>query len=378
MTISDLFLLQAIIFVYPMVTGFSAKVPILTPSEVGTSGATSYFDTNHVVNPVILHYKDEWQCYYYGNNGSWKNGVKSFVPTGSVGLATSSDGITWTKYRAVHQADGAILSPSDDPEAWDACHIGVGDVVVNPNDSNELIMYYFGGSNEKVSIAGPPPASSSDLAFQGLRMRIGIARSVDNGRTWKKDPMFCLDSDPSEGLFCSWPRVLTPGSIGDPWRMFYHAFNGVTFRVFEAKSPDGLHWERTGLVLTGTPNAFDAGGIGTRDVVAWRDGLLMIYEGVEEGVEGIRKHRIGAAFCRNGENQKWLKLNDGNPILEPGVPPLGNWCKHVIGTPFVVNMPDGSLRIYHCGSDQSGGKMSIGVVASVSGEIDPSCWKALF
>jgi predicted GH43/DUF377 family glycosyl hydrolase len=350
----------------------------LTPSEVGTTSciaAPPFFDISHVVNPVVLHRKDEWQCYYYGNDGYWNNGVKPFVPTGRVGLATSSDGITWTKYRAADRDDGAILSPSDDPEAWDACHIGVGDVVIHPSDPNELVMYYFGGSNEKVSLASP--TSSSDLQFQGLRMRIGIARSLDNGRTWKKDPKFCLDSDPSEGFFCSWPRVLTPASMGEPWRMFYHAFNGITFRVFGAMSPDGIHWERTSLVLTGTPNAFDAGGIGTRDVIAWKDGLLMIYEGVEEGVEGIRKHRIGAAFCKHGDNQKWVKLNDGNPILEPGVPPLGDWCKHVIGTPCLVNMPDGSLRLYHCGSNAAGGKMSIGSVVSTSGEIEPICWEAL-
>ena len=70
-------------------------------------------------------------------------------------------------------------------------------------------------------------------------------------------------------------------------------------------------------------------------------------------------------------------MNNGKPILEPGKGPLGEWTKQVIGTPFVVNMPDGSLRLFHCGKESTDSKMAIGVIESKSGEIGPECWTAL-
>lgn len=300
----------------------------------------------------------------------------------------SNDGITWTKVPG-KEPHGAILAPTvDDPTAWDACQIGVGDVVRNPgaksnpaDEEDELIMFYFGGSNEEVAM-GPPP--NGDPKVVGFRMRIGRAVSTDRGRSWTKDATYCLDYDESEGFFCSWPRIVLPNIADDdnePWRMFYHSFNGVKFRAFGAKSHDaGRTWQRTGLVLSGATEegAFDSGGIGTRHVIPWRQGLLMIYEGVDGG-KSSSTHRFGAAYCRASDvddREEWVRLNSGKPILEPGKPPLGEWCKHVIGTPFIVPMPDGGLRLYHCGRESATGRMAIGMVVSPSGDVEPGNWVA--
>merc|ERR1719354_480110 len=107
----------------------------------------------------------------------------------------------------------------------------------------------------------------------------------------------------------------------------------------------------------------------------------MVYEGVDKD----STHKLGAAYCElkkeNGSSHqgsseyKWKKLNEGRPILAPGKGPLGQWTKQVIGTPFLVTMPDGSLRLYHCAKDGPEGKMGIGVVVSESGDIGPDCWK---
>merc|ERR1712232_1053193 len=124
-----------------------------------------------------------------------------------------------------------------------------------------------------------------------------------------------------------------------PLKMFYHSFDGQKWRVFGAESHDkGDSWLRTGLALEGGTQEgdFDFSGIGTRSVAHWRGGLLMIYEGVNK--DG--KHAFGAAFCENQNGNQWTKLNDGKPILEPGMEPLGPWTKQVIGTPFVVSMSD--------------------------------------
>ena len=345
--------------------------PILTISDENSSDEPK-FDIGCVANPVILppnldcpHNNGEWQCYYYGNAGSWNGGRKCFLPTGSSGLATSQDGLVWTKVIGQNHEDGSILSPSDDGSGkWDEVQTGVGDVVRINDETNELHMYYFGGSDEELSF-GPG-------SIAGFRMRIGRAKSNDNGRTWVKDDGYLLDYDEGEGLFASWPRIVKFDD-GKPWIMYYHCLDGKKWRVYHAESTDnGDTWDRKGLVLEGGTQEedFDFAGIGTRSVVKWKNGLLMIYEGVDKA----SIHRLGAAFSEDGKS--WSKLNDGKPILEPFKGPMGEWTKQVIGTPFAVNMPDGSLRVYHCAKDGPQGQMKIGVVVSESGEIEPECWTA--
>ena len=339
--------------------------PILVPSS-----SSSSFDCGCVANPVVLPPAPgcpEWQLYYYGNAGSWNGGRKCFLPTGSSGLAVSDDGLSWTRVPGDEEG-GAVLVPSDEEGAWDSVHTGVADVVrVGPE---ELHMYYFGGSDEAIPM-GPG-------SIVGFRMRIGRARSTDGGRTWAKDEGYVLDYDESEGLFASWPRIVT-GQVLDGsgrWRMFYHSFDGQKWRVFGAESDDsGDTWRRTGLVLEGgtSEDDFDYAGIGTRTVTRWRDGLLMIYEGVDKS----STHSLGAAFCADEASNEWKKLHDGSAILEPGKGPLGEWTGQVIGTPYVVTMPDGSLRLYHCAKDGPEGKMAIGVVESKTGDTSAESWSSV-
>ena len=339
--------------------------PILVPSS-----SSSSFDCGCVANPVVLPPAPgcpEWQLYYYGNTGSWNGGRKCFLPTGSSGLAVSDDGLSWTRVPGDEEG-GAVLVPSDEEGAWDSVHTGVADVVrVGPE---ELHMYYFGGSDEAIPM-GPG-------SIVGFRMRIGRARSTDGGRTWAKDEGYVLDYDESEGLFASWPRIVTGQDLDGSgrWRMFYHSFDGQKWRVFGAESDDsGDTWRRTGLVLEGgtSEDDFDYAGIGTRTVTRWRDGLLMIYEGVDKS----STHSLGAAFCADEASNEWKKLHDGSAILEPGKGPLGEWTGQVIGTPYVVTMPDGSLRLYHCAKDGPGGKMAIGVVESKTGDTSAESWSSV-
>lgn len=327
--------------------------------------------------------------YYYGNAGSWNRGLNDFLPTGWCGLAESDDGIHWTKVDGSSCDNGAILGPSDDLDEWDSVQIGVGDVIrVPPGDNveeEELHMYYFGGSSEPIGLGNV----GSNMELVGFRMRIGRAKSVDGGRTWVKMGA-CLDIDDSEGIFASWPRIILPSKEGNPYRMIYHAYNGKKWRVFGAESFDqGSTWKRTGLVLEGNnddEDSFDYSGIGTRTMAPWRDGLLMIYEGV--GKSG--KHRLGAAFCDDPDgNAPWEKLRVegccsdseqhqqlGGPILEPGVGAMGSWTETVVGTPYLVNMPGGGFRLYFVGKGGDKGH-SIGVLYSETGDISPDSWQSL-
>jgi len=346
---------------------------VLLPSRENDE---TQFDTACVASPVVIppcSAYSVWQMYYYGNAGCWNHGIKSFLPTGWIGLAESKDGIKWEKVRGKGNTNGCVLAPSQVEEDWDSVQLGLGDVI--RISKRELHMYYFGGSSEKVPI-GPPAAGG----IQGFRMRIGRAKSLDNGRTWERMGV-ALDYNEKEGFFASWPKIIIPENDPSlPWRMIYHSFNGTTWRVFSASSSNkGDTWTREGLILEGdtnVKNSFDFSGIGTRDVSPWQNGLLMVYEGVNQ--EGV--HSLGAAFCTNSNGEgPWKKLKEdgwkqpGGPILQPGVGAMGNWTAQVIGTPCVISMPDGSLRLYHC-AKQKDTKMSIGLVISESGKLNPSSW----
>jgi len=350
----------------------------LEPGQIlvaSTDKDPTQFDTACVVNPVVIppsEAYDKWQLYYYGNFGQgWNDGSQGFVPTGWCGLAESDDGINWKKVAGPLER-GAIFAPSDDPNEWDSVHVGVNDIV--RRSPQELHMYYFGGSSEKVEELG---------GFTGVHMRIGRAKSLDNGRTWERMGMV-LDYDKSEGLFASWPRIIKSSTepSGKTWQMVYHAFDGSKWRVFGATSTDqGATWTRKGLLLEGEDNAdsFDVNGIGTRAVAApWKGGALMVFEGVNKN----GTHQLGAAYCSDVDgNGPWEKMDDlagcsepGGPIASPGVGSMKSWTTTVVGTPYLVPMPDGSLRLYHCGRSDGKGH-SIGLQISDSGGVSPECWR---
>lgn len=94
------------------------------------------------------------------------------------------------------------------------------------------------------------------------------------------------------------------------------------------------------------------------------------------------KHHLGAAYCCDKGNAEfeWEKIHNiegcqqpGGPILEPGIGAMGLWTSTVVGTPYVVRMQDGSLRLYFVGKAGDEGH-SIGCTCSESGDISPGSW----
>merc|ERR1712185_716860 len=87
---------------------------------------------------------------YYGTTGTWADpAAKPFLPTGACGLATSPDGISWTRVDG-DRPDAAVFGPADDLDAWDGLHVGVGDVVRaaaggGGGGGARLVMFYLGG-----------------------------------------------------------------------------------------------------------------------------------------------------------------------------------------------------------------------------------------
>ncbi len=83
---------------------------------------------------------------YHGRDPAFQKGVYSQL-TGRIGLCESEDGISWTRVEGPEDL-GSCLSLGVNDEAFDATHVGVGDVVQSSTREGNCAgfkMYYFGG-----------------------------------------------------------------------------------------------------------------------------------------------------------------------------------------------------------------------------------------
>ena len=307
--------------------------------------------------------------------------MPAFLPTGISGVAESDDGLNWSR---VHGplTEGAVLRPSDDSAAFDYVHVGFTDII--PQTDGSYVALYLGGSADELSL-GMGPGS-----IKGFRMRPGIALSKD-GIAWERlltaNPMLDVgDAGSWDSVFCSWPRAL-PVDAAKPngeWIMTYHSLvppdkDGIPrWAVGVAVSTSGSigpYTKLEGPVLSGgTPGSFDEAGIGTRHVVHNPNGsgLVMVYEGVS-GADG--RHRLGlATSIDNGRT--WNKVmgvgvDPGGPIFEGAPPDDNSWDNGNVGTPWVMQLPDGRWRLYYVGTSRN---RAVAIGAAESNELFSSQW----
>lgn len=97
-----------------------------------------------------------------------------------------------------------------------------------------------------------------------------------------------------------------------------------------------------------------------------------------EGVNGDGVHSLGLARSDDGGRtwQKQMvpgKTEPGGPVFEPR---RGQdaWDNRVVGTPWIVPMPDGGFRLYYVGSgfgaDGKTAELGIGCAVSVGSGLD--------
>lgn len=191
-------------------------------SPVLTNGPSSSFDNVEVMEPSVISGMGLFRMWYTGTRaGNW-----------AIGLATSGDGITWSR-----QSDSPVLDAGV-PGEWDSEDVFGGSVL---SVSGSYRMWYSG--------------SSWSTLFQ-----IGVADSAD-GITWTRNP-----ANPvlSGGKPASWEDcgVWCPAVVydGTAYRMWYTGSStDGHFRIGYATSPDGVHW--TKFQLPEVVDAFQVTGV---------------------------------------------------------------------------------------------------------------------
>lgn len=199
------------------------------------------WDNDHVTAPSVLYDTSgcgtcpEFKIYYTGDLGG----------TLQIGLATSADGINWTKDPA-----NPVL-PLGAPGAWDEVSVWSPSVIYDPG-STTYLMFYAG----------------EDLAGT---VQIGRATSAD-GLVWTRDTVNSPVLRPGPGPSFDDGGVAQPSVVHDGvWlRTLYTGFSGGVGQIGYARSVDlGVTWEkyRDG---TGTPvPVLPTGGAGD-----WDEGSL--------------------------------------------------------------------------------------------------------
>ncbi|KAI2491259.1 methyltransferase [Fragilaria crotonensis] len=371
----------------------------------------------------------EYVMWFHGRSKAHDGEDSSMPPlsTGRIGSATSLNGLQWEKI-----TDGSLAEDVSDvslglnQESWwgfDTKHLGLGQVLLPMSTPSVIteggvyIMYYFGGSEEETPLAdyvgsSTSAAADSDATIKGMKMRIGVAISQD-GKTWgrvegedptgacvapydKADPnqksvSFMRDENDAllqieEELYCAWPEVAV--RIGSPEQeqptkgktapsfFMYHSTMRKRDKakcIALAVSNDGFTWSKRGVCLEPDVGGLDAAGCARCNVLqkasyqdgVWKteDGWIMLYEGVskEDG-----KHRILMAESKDGRTweKKGLAFDTGASD--------DAWDSGGVGSPHVIRLDDGSMRMYYTGQGADG-STAIGV-ARVQNAQDMTKW----
>jgi predicted GH43/DUF377 family glycosyl hydrolase len=175
-------------------------------------GPAGSFDSTHAKYPCVLKVRDEWWMWYNGRSDD------SF--TGAVGLATSSDGLQWTKSN-----DGKPVLDHGGPGAADETKVDHPAVLFF---DDQFHMWYTAG-----------PRNS---AYQ-----VCYATSQD-GRQWQRQNRGQPVLGPGVvGKFDD-KVVLHPAVVRDESGRLHLWYNGVgpqsDFHVGHATSRDGITWRR--------------------------------------------------------------------------------------------------------------------------------------
>jgi predicted GH43/DUF377 family glycosyl hydrolase len=257
------------------------------PGATGIGYATSPdgFTWTTYASPVLQPDPSAWDSSQVGLGSVVWNGTRYLMwyigsspvafPNGAVGLATSSDGISWVKY-----SGNPVLKPS----AIDQKYLS-SPFVIRMNISYS--MWYTGKS-----------ASDPD----SLQItRILYATSFD-GIIWNKWPSAVLSPSTNPQAWDS-GSVYAPSVIfdGTNFGMWYSGLNGsyVSPRIGFATSPDGATWNTSAvknpILNPGSQGSWDGAGVEQPCVVVG-NGFMLYYD----GISGSARTEIGLARSPQG------------------------------------------------------------------------------
>ncbi len=233
--------------------------------------------------------------WYNGGNRTGINGI---------GYASSTYGITWTKYT------GRVLAPGP-PGAWDSALVQLGSVIWN----GTIFLMWYRGTNGVTNNVGA----------------VGLATS-NNGISWTKysgNPVMKTTAV-DQGYLAS-PYVIRENIT---YNMWYTGRNSTYLKsnsILYATSFDGIQWSKWPSPVfspSTNPKAWDAGSVYSSSVYYNGTTFGLWYSGLNQS---YAMSQIGFAISADGST--WTRY-PMNPILSPG--PAGTWDSAGVEQPGIV------------------------------------------
>ena len=293
-------------FTLPVLPGGSSEsvrtIWSVMPEPILTPGGNGAWDAVDALNPSVVHVDGKFWNFYSGYDGrTWHTGV-----------ATSDDGLAWTK------RGSAVLSP--DPRTWEGDYIAANGSAVH--HEGQFLYWYQGGRVP----------------------RIGLATSKD-AEQWSKraDPVLAA------GPRGSWDER----GVADPYvvragEWFYMYYLGQDRarrqRLGVARSRGGIEWEKhraNPILELGEPGAFDETGLGEPAVWASDNWYWMLYTARDR-----KEYRLlGLARSRDGVT--WSRVSTA-PVLSGSSP----WNSAVVCDPHVMSDSNAVVRVWFGGGNR--------------------------
>ncbi len=251
------------------VTSWKRTGPLFDTGKAGT------FDASWCVLPHVVQMADDrWHLYYTGNAGRG-SGLSAFP---GVGLATSSDGKTWSRF-----GNKPVLPTSGQHGNGDAIGIAGGSVLkVNVDGGKTEWRFYYTGAP---TIGRPLPLNQQKT--------ICLAVSQDGIKWQKRGAIMYRDPNRDyEDIGVAGP-VVHQNADGS-FRMWYSAIGTCWgyYSICYAESADGIHWRRgpksgDNLQLTPQGDAWEQQMVEYPTVIQEGDRLRLFYCGNGYGKTGI-------------------------------------------------------------------------------------------
>ena len=264
-------------------------------------GETGAFDDTHLFAPCVIQENGRFSLYYCGSRNDVANRVFQ------MGLATSDDGVRFTKHPApvFSFGDGrhSILTPA-------VLRAVDGSVL---REDGKLRLWF----------------SATDFSGGSGVHTLHETRSED-GVHW---------SAPSpaqfEGVYA--PTILKDG---DQYRMWYTDVSAEPWVIRHASSSDGTVWERTEAPCIVIDQAWERSRLFYPAVIKHQGRFVMWYGAYWTARENTTA--IGTAVSQDGLT--WTKAPN-NPVLMPDE--SRPWEAHYTTSQSVLKLPDGSWRMWY-------------------------------
>lgn len=260
--------------------------PIVSPSKP--------YDTGSAFSSSTVFFNNQFYMYYSGSDGQ----------KDTINLATSLDGLNWTKNNA-----NPLISPNlNNPFL---CEKGAHDPdVIYDSEELKFKMWYVVNCEPKST--GVP------------RYWIKYAESID-GINWAvNDNPVLSPSNPWEIEGLTWPTVLKENN---QYKMWYSGRNSVgLWQIGYAISNNGINWQKNAQPVISPNQSWESSGIGGPDILFDNNEYNLFYHS-------------NIIYAKSSDGITWIKPNNNPLILTvPG--------ESIIWSPDIIKK-DNNLILYY-------------------------------